>query len=260
MKTHPEISVAENAYLGGALTLRQPTDGFRSGAEAALLAAAAIATPAEQWLDVGAGVGSAALCLAKRVGAPTAALELDPALAQLARENAALNRLQVLVEVLEGDLFKPPAEVAAGIYHGVITNPPFFEGRHQGRPPRMAKAAARRADQITIADWIAACLKALRPRGRLVMIHRAERIDDIIAALHGKAGDLRIAPLWPKAGRLARMAIVSAVKDARGPAEIAPGLVLHQSVEGERAPYTAAAEAVLRDGAAFPWDDGACSV
>ena len=87
----------------------------------------------------------------------------------------------------------------------------------------------------------------LRPGGWLSLIHRADRLPELLAALHGKAGDVTVLPLWPRAGVAARRVIVLARKGSRGPARIVPGLVLH-APEGT---FTAEAEAVMRGGAAI---------
>src|SRR3954471_16991492 len=79
-----------DAVLGGRLTLRQPKRGHRVGDDAILLAAATQAEPGEHAIELGAGVGAAGLALAQRVpGLNVTLVEIDAALAALARENAA---------------------------------------------------------------------------------------------------------------------------------------------------------------------------
>ena len=56
-------------------------------------------------------------------------------------------------------------------------------------------------------------------------------------------------PLWPKPGRAAKLVLLRGVKGGRGACRVLPGLVLHAPEGG----YTAAAEAVLREGAALEW-------
>ena len=60
-------AITEDAVLGGRVTLRQPREGFRVAIDSILLAAAVPADAAETVLDVGAGVGAAAICLAHRI-------------------------------------------------------------------------------------------------------------------------------------------------------------------------------------------------
>ena len=59
-----DASVSEDALLGGRVILRQPTEGYRVAIDPVLLAAAIPAGPGDMVLDVGSGVGAAALCLA----------------------------------------------------------------------------------------------------------------------------------------------------------------------------------------------------
>ena len=85
--------ITEDAFLGGQLRLRQPKSGHRAGHDAMLLAAATPARPGDRVVDFGAGVGAAGLALARRVGAIELVLvEIDAALAALARGNAACER------------------------------------------------------------------------------------------------------------------------------------------------------------------------
>ena len=71
-----------------------------------------------------------------------------------------------------------------------------------------------------------------------------------MTALGSRFGAVSVLPLWPKAGQAARRVIVAARRDSRSPSRLLPGLVLHRP-DGR---FTPAAEAVLRDGAALPFD------
>ena len=92
----------EDAFLGGQLRLRQPKSGHRAGHDAVLLAAATLARPGERVVDFGAGVGAAGLSVARRVaGIQLILVEIDQALAELARANAAANAIAADVIVLD---------------------------------------------------------------------------------------------------------------------------------------------------------------
>ena len=71
--------------------------------------------------------------------------------------------------------------------------------------------------------------------------------SDLFAAMEGRFGDIRIAPLYPRGGAPASRVIVQGVKDSRAPLQILPGLVLHEA--GTR--FTPEAEEILRDGTAW---------
>jgi len=246
------VTVEETAILGGSVRLLQPVRGYRVAMDPVLLAAAVpLDGPGRvaRVLDAGLGTGAAALCLLAR--APETlrvdGLEIDPDMAALAARSADLNGLGGRLSVTRGDLMAPAEAMAPGPFDVVLTNPPYEEAGT--RPPDPGRAGAHAAT-VPLARWVGACLARLRPKGRLVVIHRADRLDALLAALSGHAGDVEVIPLWPGAdrdgvARPARRVIVRARRGVRGGATLWPGLVLH-TADGA---HTPAAEAVLRDGA-----------
>src|SRR5439155_1177877 len=103
--TDPVLELTEDAFLGGQLRLKQLKSGHRAGHDAVLLAAATSARSGDRVADLGAGVGVAGLAVARRVaGIDLVLVEIDAALAGLARANADANAIQ--------------AEVLAALDHG----------------------------------------------------------------------------------------------------------------------------------------------
>lgn len=242
----PEIS--EDTLLGGRLRFLQPRRGYRVAIDPVLLAAAVTAGPDARVLDAGAGSGAAALCLAARVpGCRVVGLEREPLLLAFARANVAASGLGGRIELAEGDLLTPSDELKRLSFDHVMTNPPFT-APGAGTPPATGTRRAAHLAEADLEAWIGACLARLRPRGRLTLIHRADRLDAILAALHPAAGAVVVCPLWPRDGVAARRVIVGARKGVRTPLRLLPGLVLHERGGG----FTSAAGAILREGAPLP--------
>lgn len=236
------VETTDDKLLDGQVILRQPVKGYRAAIDPVLLAAAVRAAHGHRVLDAGCGTGAAALCLAARLShAAVTGLEIQSAYAALARQSVDLNRMNARVRIVDGDLAAPPDLGAP--FDVVMTNPPF--GADGTPPPDAALAAAHMESHLGLAAWIAACLAPLRHNGRLVVIHRADRLSELLAALAPACGDIQILPVRPKAGEPARRVIVDAGKGRRTPDTLLAGFVLHED-DGR---YTAAADAVLRGGA-----------
>lgn len=242
--------LSSDRLLGGRVLLAQPQTGYRVAIDPVLLAAAAPVLADEHVLDAGCGSGAAMLCLLARVPACHAlGLEAQAELAEIARRNLAANGVSGRATVKLGDVVDLPASAGGAAFDVVISNPPFLPASAGTPSPRPQRQVAH-VESVHLAAWIGACLRALRPGGWCVVIQRADRLTELCAALAPACGDLSILPLWPKAeATVARRVILRARKGARGPTRLARGLVLHES-DGR---YTAAAEAVLRHGAAVEW-------
>lgn len=234
-------AVGEDALLGGRVRFLQPRDGYRVAIDPVLLAAAAPVAPGMRVLDLGCGAGAIALCLLARCpDLSVTGLEGEPAMAELARRNAALNGVADRFRPLLGRVETPPEDLGEG-YDLVATNPPYLGAARADAPPSALKAAAHVEGGADLAVWIAAAHRALRAKGRLAMIHRADRLGEILAALSPGFGDILVHPLWPKPGRAAKRVVVLARKGVASPLTLSAGTVLHD----EAGRYTVAAAAAL---------------
>ena len=234
------MSLTEGTLLGGRVRHLQLRGGHRTGIEPVLLAASVPARPGARVIEGGTGSGAALLCLAARVPALAGlGVERDPQMAGIARANIAANGFAGLA-IAEGDL--ATLDLGGGFDHA-LANPPWHDAA--GTPsPDSAQEAARRGSPGLLALWAARLAAALRPRGTLTLVLAAAALPEALAALAAAGcGSPALMPLWPRAGRPAKLALVQAVKGGRGGAVLLPGLVLHAEAGG----YTPDAEAVLRD-------------
>lgn len=243
-------ALTEDSLLGGRVRLRQPAQGYRAAIDPVLLAATVPALAGEAVLDAGSGSGAATFCLAARVpGCRIVGLEIERALQRLASDNAMHNQLGPRVEMIEGDLGRPPPRLVGASFDHVMTNPPHLAAARVTAPPGAMLARAHVERELDLAGWLGACLRMLKPGGVLTLIHRAERLDEVLTALGAPLGELVVFPLWPRAGdRPAKRILVQGRKGSRGPLRLAPGLVLHED-DGR---FSAAAEAVLRHAKVLP--------
>lgn len=246
-------ALTEDIFLGGRLRLLQPAKGFRAGLDSVLLAAAideeAEGEAGPVVLDVGAGVGTAGLCVAARLtSALVTLLEVAPPLIELARRNVERNKLNDRVGVVAHDIAARgalPEGLAEGTFDVVIANPPYLErGRHR-LPDGELAASAFGMETGGLVHWARFMARMAAPAGRMVMIHRAEALADVLAAMVGRFGGLTVLPLHPRVGEAAHRVIVLGRKGSRAPMSLRAGVVLH----GDGNAFLPPIEAVLRKAA-----------
>jgi tRNA1(Val) A37 N6-methylase TrmN6 len=238
-----------DTVLGGRVILHQPALGYRVAIDPILLAAACPAEPGETIADLGCGVGTAALCLARRVtDARCVGVEVQPELAALADRNAEENGLADRVRFLAGDILDRTLPIYAAPVDHVIVNPPYLKRGTATPSGNPVKALANVEGDADLAAWVAAAAKAARSGGSITFVHRADRLPELLALLGARCGGLTILPLHPKAGAAAQRVIVAGRLDQRLPAMLLPGLILHEA-DGSFSPTL---QRVLRDGAPLP--------
>ncbi|WP_300545685.1 methyltransferase [Maricaulis sp.] len=225
--------------LDGRVALRQSAGGYRAGMDAVLLAAALDAKPGEHLVEFGCGPGAAMLCAAARLGeARFTGIEKDAAAAELARENIAANGLDPRMQVETADIG------SLGNAHRadqVFFNPPFFDDETRLRTPKTEKRDAWLSGPTPLGIWIRAAARTLKARGRLTLIHRADRLGDILHGLEKSFGSVVIKPVHPREGQPAKRVIVLARIGGRAPLQLLSPLWLH---DGEG--HSAEADAILR--------------
>ena len=242
-------AVTEDFVLGGRVRLRQPARGYRAGVDAALLAAACDAGPGQRVLEAGCGPGGALLAAAvRRPKSLFTGLERAAEAWSLAQENVALNGLSTRVTVIAGDVVQPFSRLKLAPFDAVMANPPFFDDPAALRAPAPEKEEAWMAEG-GLAAWTEFLLKAAREDGTITLIHRADRLADILALLSPKAGSFQVRPIHPFVDQAAKRVLVRGVKTGKAPLKLLPPLILHE--EGRK--HRPEAEAILRGAADLPW-------
>ncbi len=248
--TAPDLS--HDAFLGGRLRLYQPRIGYRAGVDAVLLAASVDAHPDQSVLELGCGAGAAILCLGARVpGLQLTGLEVQDRYAALARRNALEN--DIALNVVTGDLAVMPDQIAQHRFDHVIANPPYFD-RNASKAALDPGREAALGEVTPLALWLRVASRRTAPGGYVHMIHRAERLPDLLAHAATHLGSIEVLPLAPRTGRPATLVLICGRKGGRAAFRLHAPWVLHagDTHDGDRENYTERTAQILRHGAALP--------
>lgn len=238
-------------FLGGALRVLQPRDGYRAGIDPVVLAASVPARAGETVLELGCGAGVAALCLARRVpDLRLTGIDVQPDYAALAHRNAECNGIDL--EVMTGDIADPPAALKARQFDHVMANPPYFD-RRMSSPAQDTGRETALGEATPLGIWVAMAAKRTRPRGSVTFIQRAERLPELLGLAAQHLGSLEVLPLIPRKGRAGRLVLLRGRRGGRAAFRLHDGWILHTGERHEKDgdSYTEATQAVLRSGAAL---------
>ncbi len=200
----------------GPYIYRWDGDCFPLGADS--LALGGFCTLKGGWrvLDLGCGAGLLLLlCARRQEGLTLSGVEWDPHAAALARKNLSENGLEG--QILTCDLRTMSLDKPMDL---VISNPPWYPqgSGKEGGPGRM--------EDCTLPQLCTAAAGTLKPKGRFALVHRPERLTDLLCALRG-------AGLEPKRLRLCRHSpdkspyavLIEAVKGGHPGLDILPDLI-----------------------------------
>lgn len=201
----------------GPYSFRWEEGCFPLGQDSLLLGSFATVKPGWRVCDLGCGPGTLLLLLLGRVSTLTVCgVEISPIAADVARRNLADNGLSG--EIITGDLKDIASLPTAGQWDLVVSNPPWFpdgSGR-SGGPERME-------EQCTLEQLCAAAARCLKNGGRFALVHRPDRLTDLLCAL-------RAAGLEPKRMQLVQhredkvpsAVLLEAVRQGRPGLEVLP--------------------------------------
>ncbi len=240
----PDFS--EDYLLDKQVKIFQPLDGYRASTDAVILSSLISELKSSSTiLDVGSGTGAISLCLAERfkdIKPKITGLELQPELVKLSNQSAEANGFSDFLTFINANIADKKNCPEPCSFSHVITNPPYSE--HDMPSPNVSKAFAHNGKDFKLSEWIAFCIKMLRPQGYFYLINRAEALPEIMSCLYGKMGAINIIPLYSKSNQNAKRVMICARKDSKAAAVIRQGLTIHNP-DGS---YNQTAHKILRIG------------
>lgn len=196
LKKDETVDDLQNGYY-----IIQKKSAFRYGVDAVLLSDFAEIRQEHRVVEFGTGTGIIPILLcAKKKPERLIALEIQPDMADMAERSIRLNHLEEAVEIRCMDLKEAPEVLGKAQYDCVITNPPYMKKACGINNPDETKAIARFEIACSLQDVLQSAKALLVPGGKLFMIHRTDRLVDIVY-------EMRSAGIEPKRLRFVHPAV-----------------------------------------------------
>jgi tRNA1(Val) A37 N6-methylase TrmN6 len=228
----------QDILLGGKLTLIQLNTGHRAGTDAVLLAMACPEVKNGWIVDLGCGSGAVGLIAAHRFQhANVLLLDNDESQIECARLGIEANGFSDRVEVCHADILAPsltskfaqsPSTLSENMADVVLSNPPYFEEGQGRTSPDDKRSHAHHMVKGGLNLWVKRACALLKPKGQLVMIHRADALPFLLDAIGKRLGNIRVKPIHAHAQQPASRIILSGIKGSKAPFVFLPSLILHE--------------------------------
>lgn len=230
-----DISILENERLDDlqykGLKLLQKKDGFCFGVDAVLLSHFAQVAKDSTVIDLGTGTGIIAVLLAgKREPRKVIGLEIQPEIAEMAARSVKLNGLEDKVEIVQGDIKDAVKLFGASSFDAVVSNPPYMEKGGGLLNPADTKAIARHEILCTLEDVVSAAARLLKPGGRFYMVHRPQRLADIICQMRSHTIEPKYLRLiHPSPGKKPNLLLISGTRNGNPELVVQEPLYIYDS-------------------------------
>ena len=170
-------------YLPNGFTLELADGAFPLSTDSMVLSHFVRLSPKAHVLDLGSGCGTLGILLcAQREDCRVTGVEIDPAAHRAALGNIQRNCLDQRMESICADLRQTNTLFEPGSFSCCVSNPPYFAAG----PASRTTPQARREDLCQLPELIQAAAWALKYGGDFFLVHRPERLAEIIALASGQ--------------------------------------------------------------------------
>ncbi len=226
---HPGERV-DDLQLNG-LRLIQNPKGFCFGIDAVLLSdfAKFSIKKNSRVLDLCTGNGIVPVLLsAKTEASHIDGIEIQSEVAEMAVRSVKLNALGEKISVTHGDLKNAADIFGKSVFDNITCNPPYKENHGGLKNSVDTLTVARHEIFCTLGDIISAAADLLKPSGKLTLIHRPERLVDIICLMRAaRIEPKRLRFVHPSAGKTATMILIEGTKHGKPKLLLSPPLYVH---------------------------------
>ena len=239
--------LTKNKFLGNKLEIFQFTNGYKGNMDSVLVAASVAAESGQKVLELGCGNGVALCCLLHRVGGlEVYGIEFDKKVGDLCRRNISLNKFKA--KIFNGDITTSIRELKSVSFDHVFMNPPYFKKNAVKKSPKPSSNQAK-VETVPLSEWFSVARKRCKPKGKITIIQRAERLPEIMECLGGHFGQITVQPISSFKDSIPKTIIVQATKNSSAAFTLLPPKTVHKrdSVSG-KVVYEEELNKILRSG------------
>lgn len=204
-------SLQRNGY-----SIIQNSTRFCFGMDAVLLTEFVNLKKGDRVIDLCTGTGVIPILLcAKSQAEHFEAVEIQEETADMAKRSVILNNLEDRIDVKCEDLNNLKSVFENASFDAVTVNPPYMIPGKALVNPDESKAIARHEIKCTLKDVLSESSRLLKNGGKLFMVHKPERLDEIIVAMKEvKLEPKRLRIVYPRIDSKPNMILIEGAKCA----------------------------------------------
>ncbi len=200
------------------LKIIQNIEGFCFGIDSILLADFAKEIKRNsRVIDLGAGTGIIGILLcAKTEISHMVGVEIQEEVYDIAKRNVKLNKLEEKFTLININIKELGKRQEIGKFDAIVTNPPYKKDNTGIQNENEKKLISRHEITANLEDFIRISSQLLKDKKDLYMVHRPDRLVDIIALLRKyKLEPKKLKLVYPKLEKEPNLILIKATKNAK---------------------------------------------
>ena len=217
-----EVTLKENERIDDLelenLKIIQNNNGFCFGMDSVLLSDfAKEIKPESNVIDLGTGTGILPILLSSKTkNTKITGIEIQKEVAEMANRSIILNNLQNRIQIICENIKNLKTIYKPNTFDSVITNPPYKKSGTGGTNIEKVKLISRHEITATLEDFISVAQYLLKDKGSLYLVHRPERLADVITELCKHKLEPKILKfVQPNSQKEPNLILLKAVKNAK---------------------------------------------
>lgn len=182
-------------------------------------------------LDLGTGNAPIPLILSTKVNMNTTiyGIEIQKEISNMASESVKMNALENAIKIINDDMKNLDKYFNINFFDVVVTNPPFFKVNENSKYNDMfQKTIARHEVSINLEEIISISSKFLKNNGVFAMVHRTDRLIEIISVMKKyKIEPKRIQLIYPKDNAESNILLIEGRKNGNSGLKVLPPIFAH---------------------------------
>ena len=180
-------------------------------------------------LDIGCGNAPIPLILSTRTNAFITGVEIQPLVYDMAKRSVSINNLDDRIDIINDDINDYADSVESDSFDVITCNPPFFKVSPDSNVNDSEyKVIARHEVKLDLNQLFKISRKLLKNGGVVSVVHRPDRLIDIISAMRdNNIEPKRLRLIYPKVGRECNMILIEGSKNGNSGLKILPPLITH---------------------------------
>ena len=212
------------------LKIIQNTTGFCFGIDSVLLSDFAKEVKnGSKVMDIGTGTGIISILLSKKANVKKIyGVEIQQEVANMAERSVKLNNLEDKISIINTNIKDIFDKFEPNTFDAIVTNPPYMKLNTGAKSDEIKMLISRHEVECNLEDIIKISYKLLKSRGEFYMVHRAERIVDILYLMRKyKLEPKKIRFIQSKVNKEPNLLLIKGIKDAGNQLKIERPLVVY---------------------------------